>query len=411
MTGDAQAITDYAASLFLRYFRSGQLANASAFKADLRRDLALLRSQWAVSKPVRDFLRYVLTHPHETQCLLMFKRSVHNGIARGRIDARASALRRLTSGFPSAFVVNEPVRSFDTGPNHLVAWVVRHAALHASKLLDQQPSQSGYRDVIEPVMVELAAVERLDALREPLNSVSAARQPSGGAIRDAARSRRPLYGHAVAAYRALRDLETGDQDALLGIIQSTLIAPVEIWRRFELAVVVGIGQAIADVTNVPMRLNIIADGTNLPIIECGRYGIYWQHVTRYYNRPVPEPSEWTAKVALAAYGIGSSSDRPDLVIVDEQAERALGIVEVKYLEDNSVNSRFRDAMNQIVRYSRGYGDTAEIKGLIRRSLIVMNGRVPKVLDSSALAPTAMDFSAILKDGLSTWVTSRLLDSS
>lgn len=411
MISDAQAITDYATRLFLRYFRGGQLASAGAFNADLHRDLALLRSQWAISKPVRDFLRYFLTHPHETQCLLMFKRSVHNGIARGRIDARASALRRLTSGFPSAFVVDEPVRSFDTGPNQLVAWVVRHAALHASKLLDQQPSQSGYRDIIEPAMVELATVERLDALREPLKSVSAARQPSSSTIRDAVRSRRPLYRHAATAYRTLRDLEAGDQDALLSIIQSTLIAPVEIWRRFELAVAVGIGKAIADVINLPMQLNIIAEGANLPIIECGRYGIYWQHVTRHYVGPVPEPSEQAAEVALAAYGIGSSSDRPDLVIVDEQAERAIAIVEVKYLEGNSVNSRFRDGMNQIVRYSRGYGDAAEIKGLIRRSLIVMNERVPKMHDLSAPAPMAMDFPAMQKDGLSIWVRSRLLDSS
>ncbi len=411
MSGDSQAITDYAASLFLRYFRRGILAGAESPEFDLQHDLDLLRSQWAVSRPVREFLGYVLTHPHEAQSLLMFRRRIDDAVARGRIDARATAMLRLTSGLSSAVVADEPVRSFDTGPNQLVAWVVRHATLHASRLLDEQPPESGYRSLVEPAMAELAAVKRLDALREPLKSASAARRPGAGAIRDASRSRRMLYRHAVAAYRALCDLEAGDEDALLEIIQSTLIAPVDVWRRFELALAVGIGQALSEETGAPMQLNIVADGSATPIVECGRFCIYWQSTTKHYTKPPPEPSEVRADVALAAYGKGQSIDRPDLVVVDEHAGRALAIVEVKYLEGDTANARFREAMDQIVRYARGYGSAGEIDGIIRRSLIAVSREAPELLDASAPAPLATDFPTMQKDGLLPWVRSRLLTSS
>lgn len=398
MRDDAQAITDYATSLFLRYFRKGELAGAASPALDLRRDLDPLRSQWAVSKPVREFLGYVLSHPHEAQSLLTFKRRIDDAVARGRIDARATAMLRLTSGLPSAVVSDEPVRSFDTGQNQLVAWVVRKATLHASKLLDEQPPESGYRSLVEPAMAELVSVKRLDALREPLKSTSAARRPGVGALRDASRSRRPLYRHAVAAYRALCDLESGDDDALLEIIRSTLIAPVDVWRRFELAVAVGIGQALAEETGTPMQLNIVAEGSATPILECGRYAIYWQSTTKHYAKPLPEPSEIKSDVALAAYGKGQSTNRPDLVVVDEQAGRALAIVEVKYLEGDTASARFREAMGQIVRYARGYGSTGDIDGIIRRSLIAV----------SRDAPMTTDFPSMQNDRLLPWVRSRLL---
>lgn len=410
MQSDEQAITDYAASLFLRYFRKGTLAGAASPAFDLQHDLDLLRSQWAISKPVRDFLGYLLSHPHEAQSLLMFRRRIDDAVARGRIDARSTAMLRLTSGLPSAVVADEPVRSFDTGPNQLVAWVVRNATLHASRLLDEQPTESGYRSLVEPAMAELAAVKRLDALREPLKSASAARRPGVGAIRDASRSRRSLYRYAVAAYCSLCDLEAGDDAALLEIIQSTLIAPVDIWRRFELVVAVGIGEALSKETGVPMRLSIVADGSATSVVECGHYGIYWQSKTKHYARPPPEPSEVKVNNALAAYGMGQSTDRPDLVVVDEKVGCVLAIVEVKYLEGDTANERFRDAMSQIIRYARGYGSTGEIDGIIRRSLIAVSREAPELFNTSAPAPMATDFPTMQVDGLVPWVRSRLLAS-
>ena len=185
----------------------------------------------------------------------------------------------------------------------------------------------------------------------------------------------------------------GDEDALLEIIQSTLIAPVDVWRRFELAVAVGIGQALSEETGASMQLNMVADGSATPIVECGRFGIYWQSTTKALHqasaRNLPK-SERTRH--LRAYGKGQSIDRPDLVVVDEYAGRALAIVEVKYLEGDTANARFREAMGQIVRYARGYGGAGEIDGIIRRSLVAVSREAPELLDVSAPAPLATGLS-------------------
>jgi hypothetical protein len=405
---DAQDITDYTAGLFLRYFRSGVLAPTSKASIDARRDIDLLRSHWAVSAPVRSFVQYVLQHPHEAQSLLAFRQREDDAIARGRIDARATAMLRLRSGLPSAVVAHEPVRSFDIGPNQLVAWVVHSASLHAVRLLDEQPAGSGYRTLVEAAMVELAAIKRLDALREPLKSASATRRPGPGAIRDATRSRRAMYRHAVAAYRVLSEMELGNEAAISEVIQSTLIAPAEIWRRFELAVAVGIGLALSEATSIPMKMRILSGGGSIPILTCGPFAVYWQQVTGHYTKPAPEPSEQKVAEALAAYGKDSSSERPDLILVDEDKDKVMAVIEVKHQGSDTADTRFREAMGQIVRYARGYASGSDMNDLIRRSLIAVNTGVPELRDAAAPAPWAVDFASMRSGGLDEWVRQRLL---
>ncbi len=128
MEGIDRAISDFAAGIFLRHFRSGTLLGADRPSLDLARDLELLRAHWAISAPVREFVQYLLAHRHEAQALLQFQRRTDDAVARGRIDARASVIARRVSGHPSLIVSEEPVRSFNTGPNQVVAWVVHMAA-------------------------------------------------------------------------------------------------------------------------------------------------------------------------------------------------------------------------------------------------------------------------------------------
>lgn len=404
------AITDYAAGLYLRYFRAGILAGATAPIIDLRRDVDLLRGHWAVSAPVREFLTYLLTHRHEAQSLLLFKQRIDDAVARGRIDARATVLMRMRSGLPSAVVAEEPVRSFNTGPNQLVAWVVHHATLHASRLLDLQPAGSAYLPLIEDAMGELAAVKRIDALREPLKLLAANRRPGPGTLRDAARSRRMIYRLAVAAYNTLSAMEAGEDDAIKTVVTSTLIAPLEVWRRFELAVAIGIGTALSDETGERLKLNILGASAGEPIMRCGRFSVYWQTVTGHYTSPAPEPSEIRLAAALAAYGMNPSSDRPDLVIVDEPTGRVVSVIEVKYLAGDTANARFREANGQIVRYARGYVTGGSIDDLVRRSLVALSADAPALLDDTAPAPAAVDFAAMQEGSLRPWIRERLLPS-
>lgn len=408
MQGIDREISDYAAGIFLRHFRSGGLLGADNPSLDLARDLDLLRAHWAISAPVRDFFQHLLAHRHEAQALLQFQRRTDDAVARGRIDARASVMARRVTGHPSLIVSEEPVRSFNTGPNQVVAWVVQMAAAYAERLFAMQPKNSAYAGLLEAAMGEISAVKRLDALREPLKHVTAGRRPGANALRDAARSRRLIYRHAIAAFTTLTGIEAGDEAVLARVLRSTLLGPLEEWRRFELAVAVGIGEALSAELGVPLRLSILNARPGQPLLRCGRFSVYWQSGGGLYVPPAPEPSEMRVEAVLAAYSMAAAADRPDLVVVDDEIGRAAAIVEVKYLAGDTATARFREAVAQIVRYGRGYSAEADLPPLIRRSLIVLSRQAPALLDDAATAPRATDFDGIKAGALRQWVRDRLV---
>lgn len=403
-----RAINDYAAGVFLRYFRQGTLAGADSPHLDLARDIDLLRAHWALSEPVKTFLSYVLSHRHEAQSLLQFVRRTDDAVARGRIDARGTILARRVAGHPSLVVYEEPVRSFNTGPNQVVAWVVQTVSTYAARLFAVQPKGSAYAGLVEEIMTDVTAVKRLDAFREVLKSVSVHRRPGPGALRDAARSRRMIYRLAIAAYDTLVRIEAGNEEALRSVLGSTLIGPLEQWRRFELSVGLGIGEALAAETGESMNLALLGKTSGSPIISCGRYDIFWQSGGGLFTAPALEPSEERLETALTAYGMHLATDRPDLVIIDRLAGQARGIVEVKYLAGDTANARFREAAGQIVRYARGYAPEREIDALVRTSLIALNRSPPALLDEAAAAPRAVDFEGLTDGRLRLWVRERLL---
>lgn len=403
-----QAIDDYAAGVFLRYFRRGTLTGAESPDIDVARDMDLLRAHWALSEPVRTFLSYVLAHRHEAQNMLQFERQTDDAVARGRIDARGTILARRVAGHPSLVVYEEPMRSFNTSPNQVVAWVVQTASTYAGRLFVLQPADSAYARLVQETMADVTAVKRLDALREVLKSVAVQRRPGPGALRDAARSRRMIYRLAIAAYDTLARVEAGNEDALRNVLHSTLIGPLEQWRRFELALGLGIGEALKAETGEPMSIALIGTQAGAPIISCGRYDVFWQGGGGMFTPPALEPSEGRLKTVLAAYGMALSADRPDLVIADRLAGQAVGIVEVKYLAGDTPSARFREAAGQIVRYARGYRPKAEIDGLVRASLIALSREAPALLDEAAAAPRAVDFAGLTDGRLRAWVRERLL---
>lgn len=285
---------------------------------------------------------------------------------------------------------------------------MRGAGHYATRLFAVQPKGSAYAGLIEEIMTDVTAVKRLDALREVLKSVSVHRRPGPGALRDAARSRRMIYRLAIAAYDTLARIEAGDEEALRSVLGSTLIGPLEQWRRFELAVGLGIGEALAAETDEPMNLALLGKTSGAPIISCGRYDIFWQSGGGLFTAPALEPSEERLDAALAAYGMHLSADRPDLVITDRLAAQAKGIVEIKYLAGDTANARFREAAGQIVRYARGYASEEDIDGLVRASLIALNRSPPALLHEVAAAPRSVDFEGLTDGRLRLWVRERLL---
>lgn len=126
-----------------------------------------------------------------------------------------------------------------------------------------------------------------------------------------------------------------------------------------------------------------------------------------YVAPQPEPSDLRLEALLAAYDMEAAADRPDLVVVDDEARRVAAIVEVKYLAGDTANARFREAAGQIVRYGRGYSAESDLPALTRRSLIALSREAPALLDNAAAAPPAVDFGRIKAGALRQWVRERL----
>jgi hypothetical protein len=396
------AIIDFSAGLLLRYFRGGASVAGETPRIDHRRDLDLLKGHWAVSAPLRELIGYVLANPHEAQSLLTFRTRIDDAVARGRIDARRTWAYRLQSGLPSAIVAEEPVRSFNTGPNLILAWVLREAAAYTARLSSWQAPSSPYTAVIEQAQRDMRSVQRIEALREPMRAVSLGQRPGPNAIRSAARIRQPIYRFAVQAYLLLQGLERGDPEALNTVARTALIAPLEEWRRFELAVGLAVGDAIAAACDTPLQLHLLGGESSGSILTVGRFDVYWQQQTPYYSAPALEPSELSARRILKAYGLSLGADRPDFVIVDREQSAVAAVIEVKYLAGDTANARFREAVEQVVRYARGYAPLEETGPLVANSLVALSQGAPVLVDSDASVPATVDFAGIMRGELACW---------
>lgn len=399
-----QGISDYAAGILLRYYRSGSRVEPGAPRIEVERDREVLRGHWALSAPVRGLVQHLLTHRHETQALLSTRRRIEDAVARGRIDVRATVLHRMRSGLHAAMVTHEPVRSFETGPNQVLAWVIHHAGTWASRFPGGRAGDLSYAKLADAVLLDIDRVRRFDALRDALHSPTISRRPSSGALRNAARSRRPLYRLAVDAYDTLKGVEEGRDEAIRAVIGSTLIGPLEVWRRLELAAAAAIGEALEAETGASLRLNLVAGDTG-PVAVCGRYAVFWQHLTKLYTSPSLEPSEVRTRAILGAYGVVVGTERPDLVLVDMQAEVVLAVIEVKYLAGDTATARFREAVDQIVRYGRGYASGQDLEALVGRSLVVMSVNAPALQHPGPGVPSAIDFLGITQGLLRPWLRS------
>lgn len=408
MTIDA-AIVDYSAGLLLRYFRGGALQEGGIPRLDQRRDVEILKGHWSLSGSVRALVSYLLDRPHEAQALLAYRERVDDAVARGRIDARKTWLYRQQSGLPSALVTYEPVRSFNTGPNMLLAWVLREAATFTARLLSWQGANSAYLPLIEAAQTDMRKVQRIEALREPLRAVSLGHRPNAGAVRDSARARRPVYRLAVDAYRVLQGLERGERDAMERVARSALIGPLEDWRRFELAVGLAVGEALGRAIAAPLNLHLLGSDSAGPIVTAGRFAVYWQQVTPYHTPAPLEPSEVAARAVLKDYGIGIGTERPDLIVVDRDKDTVVSVVEVKYIAGDTATARFREAVDQVVRYGRSYAPVGERDALLSRSLVALSRNAPVRVGHAAPAPFAVDFETLRQpDGLDAWAASLLV---
>ena len=404
-----QEIDDYATGLFLRHYLNGEHIDLDKPQIDVSRDVNLLRVHWAMSAEVHDFLNYVKTHHYEIPGNLSHRRVIDDIAARGRIDARQTLLTRQITGHPFLIVCDEPVRDFDTGPNRIIAWITQSATFYAEHVVRTEKEENPYFGPAQTTKMLSRNVMQIDKLRSSLISTDIRKKPGHDDLANAARSRKRIYRECTLPYKLLLDIESGRTDVIRDLLKSTLIAPISKWRRYEVAVGMGIGQAISENIGEPLNMSLFFRASHEPIITCGKYSIFWQSDCGAPRYSIHDKSEEMLKRILNAYGMNIGSERPDLVVLDRETHKVVGIIEVKYLEgEDYVSNRFRQAASQIIRYARLYSQDDQADDLIRRSLIAVNIGTRSLGDEDAVVPRFVNFHDILNERLNEWVDKHLL---
>ena len=406
MTEDSRetAINDYLTQFLLRYFRRAEEVDVARPDLDGERDFDLLRLHWAVSETMRDLVSHLSRHRHEIQAVLQSRRHEDDARVRGSFDPRTTLFRRLVTGHPTVTVSHAPVRTFVSGPNHVLTWVLETAWRLALRFEGLLPKEASYRAAIERTTPRLETIRRFDAVHQAAKTIDLTRRPGPQALKEASRSRRQIYVLAGRAYRALQLIEAGDPDAIVAVLNDTLLGPLHLWQRFELAVGLGVARALSDALSRPVTLGFLGGGAE-PISRVGGYEIHWQGRTQAYEQPEPEPSEALTAELLGRYGLSLGADRPDLVVLDGDGT-AVAIVEAKYFssEENDGADALRGAVGQLVRYARGYRPMARVNEILDHSIVAVSrheaGKVPEPKPYGL--PLIVEFEGLVQRRLESW---------
>ncbi|MQX37617.1 hypothetical protein [Roseospira navarrensis] len=398
-------IDDYLTRFLLRYFRNAVSVRVERPDLDADQDLDLLRLHWAISKPVRNLVAHLRENPLEIQAVLETRLREDDARVRGRFDARATAIRRMATGHPTLMVSHEPLRTYNSGPNHVLTWVLEQAWRLALRFDDLLPEVASYREALDACAPGLEAIRRFEVIHQAAKQLNLTRRPGPLAVKEASRSRRPIYTLACNAYRALQAIEAADEAAILDLLNDTLLGPLNLWQRFELAVGLGLARALSATLSTPVTLGFLGGGRE-PIARVGAHEIHWQSRTDLWRAPPREYSEAIVARLLKLYGLPEGSDRPDLVVIDREANEAVAIVEAKYFASGQHDGAdaLRAAIEQIVRYARGYREVSCLDGLLDHSIAALARveaqRCPEPKPFGV--PQTVDFNGIIGGKLEVW---------
>jgi hypothetical protein len=406
-------IDDAIVALLIRMRRSTAQMSFNSPQIQKDRDLAFLRLFWASSSKVQTLAEYLTRNPHEASSVLQFERRSDTGMIRGRLDARETTIRQIITGNPAIFVSQEAIRSYATGQNHLVIWVLEEARRLGREMLRTAIPESRYAERFSYSTRLLEDASRTKGIRIATTQMNTSQRPSSHTISQAKRARKRLYQLAADSYLSLINLEQGDEKEICAVLQENLLGPLEMWRRFELYVAIAMGESLSRTLGIPYNLSS-SFGQDGMLISIGNYEIYWQAQTKYFKAPILEPSEAKVRNILEALGMGAGWDRPDVVVVDSHKQQVVAIAEVKYFtgESNDGRSAIRAAIDQLVGYSRGYRKDNDWNSLLSNSLAIpvsCNLTMPNPKPYGV--PWIADFKAIQLQALDHWSRALISDST
>lgn len=404
-------IDDAIVALLIRMRRFAAQVSLSNPRLQKHSDLPFLRIFWACSSEVRALAEYLIRHPHEASSVLQVEQRTDIGTVRGRLDARETTIRQIISGNSALVVSLEAVRSYATGPNHLIVWVLEEARRLCREMLRTASAESTYARRFGQVTRALEDTSRLEGIRIASTQLDTSRRPTSSAISQAKRARTRLYQLAADAYLSLLAIEQGDEVRIRTVLLESLLGPLEMWKRFELYVAVAMGEALARTLGVPCDLSP-SFGQDGMLVRVGDYRIHWQAQTEYFTAPPLEPSEAKVTQILNALGMNAGWDRPDVVVVNDGTEQVVAIAEVKYFtgESNDGRGAIRAAIDQLVRYARGYRKESDWDDLLVHSLAVPVLCGTSLTESQTFGvPWIFDFNSIQTQALDRW--SRALNAA
>jgi len=225
-------------------------------------------------------------------------------------------------------------------------------------------------------------------------------------LKQAQQARQPIYHEAAEVYQYLMDIESGVQTTLSELLKDTLVAPLETWRAYELAVGLGVGLGLSEAENVSMEVLPIASTAGSKIVRCGRFSIHWQSQTKYFSTPTL--TDWEAEESRILKSLGAPLGErcPDIVIEDHEEQRVVSVIEVKYYTGRDAwKKALREGVGQLQWYVRGYRERGDVRRLMGKSAVAV-WRLPEtgpVLTSrhQSIIPYVTDLDEIQR-GLSKW---------
>jgi hypothetical protein len=211
----------------------------------------------------------------------------------------------------------------------------------------------------------------------------------------------------------LHGIESGDKQKTIDLLNGSLLGPLEEWQKFELLLAFKLAESLAKAMGQKLLLHPIVPGSAWPIASFGPCDVYWQNRGPFTSFVESEPSETVVNEILRSFGVKAGWDRPDVVICDRVRSRVVAVAEAKYsLSPSSWSDLFREAVTQIVRYSRNYRDFVPQDELLRRSVIAVSNLPSDVVRMRPnTSPLAFSIEELLNDDLGAWTERAIIATS
>jgi hypothetical protein len=407
-------LESYITTLLLRYLRQGRaLGSITDPHINLDRDLEYIRLNWSISKPIHDLCENIISKSFQLQRNVESVIEFDDVHVRGRIDAIKTILARSLSGYPNRVAYHSVKKEYSDGPNKVLAWVVRYSYNYARRWLDLMeinipPNEHDSRSKTRTTLALITDVHKIGVIKEIAYGGNSFNRPNSQSLFQASRSRKDVYRSAYKAYCFLQELERGEKESIKILLEDTLLKPKEDYQILELALALGLAQGISLKIAQPVLVKEISIRGSSMIISIGHISISWQTRTNSYVAPIKEPSEQLISSLLPIYNLNNSSDRPDIIVKNENTSQVIAIGEAKSFKHDIDGWRdpLRQALEQIVRYSRGYSNSQTDQfDLIKRSVILLSDYPQNIRPSTGFnaGPTVFDITDILNASLTGWI--------